>query len=475
MLFTSCVFLFLFLPVVLTIYLLLKTTPLRNLFLMAASLFFYTWGEVDYFWVMLLVIAVNYVSAIVIETLEGKLTQQKIFLGLTIVTDLFILGYFKYSGFFVENANPILAGLRMPQIQLGNMHLPLGISFFIFHSLSYVVDVFRKTAKAQRNPFNMALYISLFPQLVAGPIVRYHDVCDQLSERSHTVEKFAEGIRRFVTGLAKKMLIANALALPTDQIFAISNTEMTTQLAWLGAICYAVQIYFDFSGYSDMAVGLGLMFGFRLPENFNYPYISQSMREFWTRWHISLSNFFRDYVYIPLGGSRVADWRVCLNLFTIFFLCGLWHGASWQYVIWGMYHGFWMGIERAFLGKQIDKLWTPLRFVYTQVVLMFSWALFRAENIPQQLTMMKAMIGFGATTTKYPVEMYINNHVLLFMVIGIIACMPVRQLISKLMDHATHTPVTRYTLRTAWFSAAFIMTIFAIAAGTYNPFIYFRF
>jgi alginate O-acetyltransferase complex protein AlgI len=474
-LFTSCVFLFLFLPVVVGIYLLLKNTTLRNLFLMLASLFFYTWGEMEYFWVMLLVIAVNYVAAICIEMLDGKKTQQKLFLAATIATDLLILGYFKYAGFFVENANPVLAGLKMPEIQLGNMHLPLGISFFCFHSLSYVVDVFRKTARAQRNPFNMALYISLFPQLVAGPIVRYHEISDQLNERTHTVEKFAEGIRRLVTGLAKKMLIANALALPTDRIFAIPNSEMTTQLAWLGALCYAIQIYFDFSGYSDMAVGLGLMFGFRLPENFNYPYISKSMREFWTRWHMSLSNFFRDYVYIPLGGNRCPTWRVCFNLVTIFFLCGLWHGASWQYVLWGFYHGAWMGAERAFLGKHLEKTWLPLRFVYTQVVLMFSWALFRAENIPQQATMMKAMLGFGAQSSKFPPQMYINNEVLLLMVIGIIACLPVRKGVAMVADHITATPVPRYAFRTAWFSAVFLLAIFAIAAGTYNPFVYFRF
>lgn len=476
MLFTSAVFLFAFLPAVLAIYLLLKNTTMRNLFLMAASIFFYSWGEVEWCWVMLAVIAVNYVAAILIEETE-RVGLRKIYLGLTIAADLAILAWFKYAGFLADNVNNLLNGIQAPALDIGNIHLPLGISFFVFHSLSYVVDIYRKVAKAQRNPFNMALYISLFPQLVAGPIVRYHDISDQLTERTVTTDKFAEGIRRFATGLAKKMLIANALAIPADKIFALPVSELTMPVAWFGAICYTVQIYFDFSGYSDMAVGLGLLFGFRLPENFNYPYISQSMREFWQRWHISLSNWFRDYLYIPLGGNRVPDWRVCINLMTVFFLCGLWHGASWQFVAWGIYHGAFLGAERAFAGKYIDRMWKPFRHAYVIFFVILSWVLFRADSFGQAASFYKAMFGFGATTTLYPISMYLNTEICFLLAVAMIASTPVRQLIVQLADQGSKlvTQNRIYALRTAWCVAVLMLSMTEIAAGTYNPFIYFRF
>lgn len=476
MLFTSCVFLFAFLPIVLVIYLCLKNITLRNLFLMAASFFFYAWGEVEWCWVMLAVIAVNYVTAILIEQTQ-KVAVRKVILGLTIVANLSILAYFKYAGFMAGNINTLLNGIQAPALNFGNVHLPLGISFFVFHSLSYVVDVYRKVAKAQRNPFNMALYISLFPQLVAGPIVRYHDISDQLTERTVTVDKFAEGIRRFATGLAKKMLIANALAVPADKIFGLPANELTMPVAWLGAICYTLQIYFDFSGYSDMAVGLGLMFGFRLPENFNYPYVAQSMREFWQRWHISLSNWFRDYLYIPLGGNRVPDWRVCLNLMTVFFLCGLWHGASWQFVAWGIYHGAFLGAEKAFAGKYIDRMWRPLRHAYVIFFVVLSWVLFRADNFGHAASFYKAMFGFGATETIYPASLYLNNEIAFLLGVGIVASMPIRGLIVNWAEQGSMliTDNRIYAMRTVWCLAVLMLSITEIAAGTYNPFIYFRF
>ena len=475
MLFTSCVFLFLFLPIVLGVYMLLRTTRLRNMFLMAASLFFYSWGEIQYCWVMLAVIVVNYIAAILIEGTQTT-RNRKIIMALTVVADLATLAAFKYAGFFTQNANSMLAGLSMPQITIGAMHLPLGISFFVFHSLSYVVDVYRKTASAQRNPFNMALYISLFPQLVAGPIVRYHEIKEQLTERTHTVAKFAEGIRRFVTGLGKKMLIANALAIPADKIFALPASEVTTALAWLATICYTFQIYFDFSGYSDMAVGLGLMFGFRLPENFNYPYVARSMREFWQRWHMSLSNWFRDYLYIPLGGNRVPGWRMSLNLVIVFFLCGLWHGASWQFVAWGLYHGSFLGAERAFGARILDKLWLPFRHAYVAIVVLFSWVLFRADSFSQAMVFYKAMLGFGSVSASYPVAMYLNAELSILLAVALICALPLQMWIAQSADKSpklTGSPV--FALRTAWCTAVFLFAIVEIAAGTYNPFIYFRF
>lgn len=476
MLFTSSIFLFLFLPVVVGIYLALRDTRLRNFFLMLASLFFYSWGEVSYCWVMLAVIAINYVAAIVMEHCRLEV-QRRILLALTIVGDLSILAWFKYAGFLAANSNLLLKGLNMPELHIGPVHLPLGISFFVFHSLSYVVDVFRGTATAQRNPFNMALYISLFPQLVAGPIVRYHEIKDQLTQRTHSVEKAAEGVRRFVTGLGKKMLIANALAVPADKIFALQTNDVTMQLAWLAAICYTFQIYFDFSGYSDMAVGLGLLFGFRLPENFNYPYIAKSMREFWQRWHMSLSNWFRDYLYIPLGGNRCASWRVCLNLVIVFFLCGLWHGASWQFVAWGLYHGAFLGAERAFLGRIVDKTWAPVRHAYVAIVVVFSWVLFRADSFPQALSFYKAMLGFGPSTSSQDIGLFLNNEVALLLAVGFFAALPVRRLVAKAGEiwASASRPNPVFALRTAWCVAILMLSICEVAAGTYNPFIYFRF
>lgn len=476
MLFTSSIFLFLFLPVVVLVYLALRNTFLRNTFLMLASLFFYSWGEISYCWVMLSVIVINYLGAIAIESASGSRQQQRLLLAATVAVDLAMLAWFKYAGFLAQNANCFLKSCSMPVLHIGNIALPLGISFFVFHSLSYCVDVFRGVATAQRNPINMALYISLFPQLVAGPIVRYHEIKDQLTERSHTVDKFAEGIARFVTGLGKKMLVANALAVPADKIFALPVSDLTMPLAWLGAICYTFQIYFDFSGYSDMAVGLGLLFGFKLPENFNYPYIARSMREFWQRWHMSLSNWFRDYLYIPLGGNRVSSWRVCSNLMIVFFLCGLWHGASWQFVAWGLYHGFFLGVERAFLGRLLDNLWTPVRHLYVALSVVISWVLFRATDFGQAAEFYKAMFGFGSVHSTQSVQLFLTTEVSFVLIIAMFACLPMRAWAARALSSATTPVVTlRFQLRNAWVVGLFVLSIAEVAAGTYNPFIYFRF
>lgn len=474
MLFTTCIFMFLFLPIVLGGYYLLRSNFARNLLLTAASLFFYTWGEPTYCWVMLAVVAINYVAAIAIEQMRDA---RKPLMVLTVIANLATLAWFKYSGFLADNINAGLAGLHMPQIEFAGVHLPLGISFFVFHSLSYVIDVYRGVASAQRNPFNMALYISLFPQLIAGPIVRYHEIKDQLTQRTESIEKFAEGIRRFVVGLAKKMLVANAVAAPADQIFALPPSELGTATAWLGAICYMLQIYFDFSGYSDMAVGLGLMFGFRLPENFNYPYVAKSIREFWQRWHMSLSNWFRDYLYIPLGGNRVSAPRVCTNLLIVFLLCGLWHGASWQFLAWGAYHGTFLGAERAFLGKILDTLAAPFRHLYVLFVVLFGWVLFRADNMPHALTYYSAMFGLNKAAATAPAldARYVTSELGFVMVLGVIFAFAGY---AKLRDGFAKLPaftVPYLHLRTAWCLALLVLCVFEIASTTYNPFIYFRF
>jgi alginate O-acetyltransferase complex protein AlgI len=475
MLFTSALFLFFFLPVLLIVYLLGKGVFVRNTILMIGSLLFYAWGEISNCWVMLTVMTINYLGAIALERIE-KPAYRKLALAAIIFLDLSFLAWFKYSGFLVTNGNLLLKSLSLPLWHASNVVLPLGISFFVFHSLSYCIDIYRGVAKAQRNPINMALYISLFPQLVAGPIVRYHEIKDQLEERSHTMEKAAEGIRRFVIGLAKKMLIANAFAVPTDKIFALPASDLSMVLAWFGAVCYTIQIYFDFSGYSDMAVGLGLLFGFRLPENFNYPYIASSMRDFWQRWHMSLSNWFRDYLYIPLGGNRCPSWRVCLNLVIVFFLCGLWHGASWQFVCWGLYHGFFLGLERSFLGGVLDKTWKPLRHCYAVLCVVFSWVLFRSADFEQAATFYRAMFGAGVKTSTQAIELFLTPEVGFLLLVALLASMPTIRVVER-MAASANAPMRpwRYQLSNAWVLCLLLLSIGEVAAGTYNPFIYFRF
>jgi alginate O-acetyltransferase complex protein AlgI len=479
MVFSSLIFLFLFLPLVLSGYFLMRGTAARNTFLLLASLFFYAWGELSFLWVMILSIICNYAFAILVENQREK-PSGKVMLFLAVLFNLSLLATFKYAAFLTSDLNSVLRVLHVHLLRLPQIALPLGISFFTFHSLSYVIDVYRRQAKAQRNPINLALYISLFPQLVAGPIIRYHDVSDQLTKRSITLDKFAEGVRRFCFGLGKKMLIANTLALPCDKIFALPTNELTTSIAWLGVLCYTLQIYFDFSGYSDMAIGLGLMFGFRFLENFNFPYISQSIKEFWRRWHISLSNWFKDYLYIPLGGNRGGDLKTCLNLLTVFFLCGLWHGASWNFVIWGLYHGAFLGMERSGLDKFINKLWAPFRHAYALLVVMIGWVFFRADTLKQAGAFLATMIGFRtADNAIYSLSYFLNSEVAFVLGIGIIASTPLfRNLVlsgseqaGKLLLPPPVLAVTRVTILALVMS----LSICEMACGTYNPFIYFRF
>ncbi len=380
MVFSSPIFLFLFLPITLGVYFVLPKRA-RNIWLLAASLVFYGWGEPKFLAVMLASIVCNFLLALWIARLADR-RHARLVLALAVTVNIGLLVAFKYTDFIVQSLNAGLGALAVPPLTVPAIALPIGISFFTFHALSYVIDVYRGDARALRNPFDMGLYISLFSQLIAGPIIRYHDIAAQLQERSVTRSLFARGVRRFIVGLGKKVLIANTLAVSADLIFTIPGDQLTMGLAWLGVLCYALQIYFDFSGYSDMAIGLGLMFGFRFLENFNYPYISQSLTEFWRRWHISLSNWFRDYLYIPLGGNRVAPWRVYLNLVIVFFLCGLWHGASWNFVVWGLFHGTFLVIERMGLARRMAEWHQPFRHVYAMLVVLVSWVFFRADSLP---------------------------------------------------------------------------------------------
>lgn len=475
MVFSSAIFLFLFLPLVLAGYYLVPR-GLRNGYLLIASLIFYAWGEGFLVLLMLTSVALNYVGGRLIDGCRVE-RSRRIALAITLAANLVLLGWFKYANFIADNLNVMLGALGLPTWGLEPVHLPIGISFFTFQAMSYVVDIYRGDARVQRNPINSALYIALFPQLIAGPIVRYHHVDEQIRERSHNLDLFSSGVVLFIIGLGKKMLIANPMGEVSDQIFAIPAGELTAGLGWTGAIAYTLQIYFDFSGYSDMAIGLGRMFGFQFLINFNYPYISRSMREFWRRWHISLSRWFRDYLYIPLGGNRVSHRRVYFNLLVVFFLCGLWHGASWNFVIWGLIHGAFLAGERTFLGRWVSYLWRPAQHLYVLFVVVCSWVFFRAETLPYALAYLKAMFGLGAGEgVLHPLAMYVDPLTVVIAVCGIVGSAPVWPAVRRHLSALA--PGWRAAADTAMI-AALLLVIFGaslhLAAGTHNPFIYFRF
>jgi alginate O-acetyltransferase complex protein AlgI len=398
--------------------------------------------------------------------------------GVAVAVNLVVLGVFKYANFLVENVNALLA-FRGARITPPDLVLPIGISFFTFHAISYVVDVYRGDATAQKSPVHAALYLLLFPQLIAGPIIRYRTIADQLARRTVALEDFAAGVRRFVVGLGKKVLIANVVAAPADRIFGAPLSELDAPHAWLAVVCYTLQIYFDFSGYSDMAIGLGRMFGFRFPENFRWPYIADTVQEFWRRWHMSLSSWFRDYVYVPLGGNRVSAARMYRNLVTVFFLCGLWHGASWNFVIWGLFHGTFLVVERIGLAAAVRRLWLPLRHVYLLLVVMVGWVFFRADTLAGAVAFLRTMFGLQAASrpTPFALGWYLTPEVWLALIVGAIGSTP---LIPALGDWRR---IRLASWRAAGFDALATASLILIlgaavmqmAARTYNPFIYFRF
>ncbi len=391
MIFSSITFLFFFLPGVL---LLVFATPqrLRNFLLLLASLLFYAWGEGIYLLALLASIFINFLCGQLLASREDRRSAKAILI-FGIVLNIAMLAFFKYANFIADNLNPLLLSLQLPKLTLAAIHRPIGISFFTFQAISYLVDISRRQVKPAKNPLDFALYLSFFPVILAGPILRYPQIADDLHSRHRSIQGFAEGAQRFILGLGKKVLLANPLALIADQIFALPGRELSPSLAWLAALCYTLQIYFDFSGYSDMAIGIGRLFGFHLPENFNYPYISRSIREFWRRWHISLSSWLRDYLYIPLGGSRQGTIRTFLNLLLVFLLCGLWHGASWTFILWGLYHGFFLVMERSRLEQWRQRLWPPLQQAQTLLVIMIGWVLFRSETLTDAFRFFSLMAG----------------------------------------------------------------------------------
>jgi len=461
----------------------------RNFLLLIASLIFYAWGEVEFVLVMLFSIFFNYIFALLVEHFKKDNPQNnnsKVVMILAVFFNIGLLLFFKYANFIINNLNIVLESVKIPALNFAPIHLPIGISFFTFQSLSYIIDVYRNQTSANKNVFNVGLYISLFPQLIAGPIVRYHDIANQIKKRTINLDKFYSGVKRFIIGLGKKVLIANTVGAVTDQIFTIPANQLTFNLSWLGIICYSLQIYFDFSAYSDMAIGLGRMFGFEFLENFNYPYISKSIKEFWRRWHISLSTWFRDYLYIPLGGNRCKPRRAYLNLLIIFFLCGLWHGASWTFVIWGLYHGIFLILERLKFGKFMASLWRPLQHLYTILVILIGWVFFRADDLSYAIGFIKTMFGFGKFfDIQYYIGMYLSNELILALIFGILFSMPLVNLFStiknklsnlnKSLQWEAYITTCVSVLEIAVLGMVFILSIMLLASGTYNPFIYYRF
>jgi alginate O-acetyltransferase complex protein AlgI len=476
--FSSPIFLFLFLPLVLGVYLLLPRKA-WNLWLLIASLFFYAWGEKLYTLIMLASISANYVFGLLIEQQRGRRAMKPVMVAAVVVNLLLLIG-FKYANFLVDSLNALLSPFGVSRIQLLPVHLPIGISFFTFHALSYVIDVYRADARGQKNFIRVALYVTLFPQLIAGPILRFHQVADQFVSRQVDLRLFAAGVRRFLVGFGKKVLIANTLATPADAIFGVAPTTLSSGAAWLGIISYTLQIYFDFSGYTDMALGLGNMFGFHFPENFNYPYISRSIKEFWRRWHISLSTWFRDYLYIPLGGNRVSPARNYFNLVTVFFLCGLWHGASWTFVIWGLYHGLFLIIEHSPFSRWLERRPRFFTHIYALAIVIVGWVLFRADTLTHALGYLQAMIGLrNSNQPAYTVlALHFNPAVGLALLSGILGSTPWMKNIGARLDSVSLHPAVRIGMESLVNAALLVMFFVALtqlAAGTYNPFIYFRF
>ncbi len=483
MVFSSPLFLFLFLPVVLTVYFLLPGLRARNAWLLIASLFFYAWGEVGFILLLLVSTLVNFLLGQWLERSVETTLRRKI-VTLAVILNVGFLSFFKYTSLLLTSLNLPLKLFGLDALPASPIALPIGISFFTFHALSYIIDIYRRKWPAARNPGDVALYIFFFPQLVAGPILRWNSIAPQLEQRNYTRSNFAEGVRRFIGGFAKKMIIANAVAVPADQIFALPANELSAPVAWLGIICYTIQIYFDFSGYSDMAVGLGKMFGFRFIENFNFPYIAQSIKEFWRRWHISLSSWFRDYVYSPLGGNRVSVARNHLNLVMVFFLCGLWHGASWTFVAWGLFHGFFLVLEKTAWGGVLEKLPRPLRHFYAIFVIMMGWVLFRADTFSGAGSFFAALFGTGMAGQSQPWHRYATHEVVSALCLGIVFSLPLWDSLKNVgVRISERFPARERKIFVGVFLAieiilaliALLISVAWLAGGTYNPFIYFRF
>ena len=461
MLFSSLTFLLAFFPLVLVLYYVNNNRVYRNIILLISSLIFYSWGEPRTIIIMIITIIVNYVMAIMIEEKEK---YRKLLFIVTCIFNIGILFFFKYFNFFVNDV------LMLKNVTL-NIILPIGISFYTFQILSYVIDVYKKEVVAQRSIINLGAYVTMFPQLIAGPIVRYQTIAKELTERKEHVDDITEGLRRFIIGLGKKIIIANQMAIIADTVYiTIPLHDLNTMFAWIGTIAFALQIYYDFSGYSDMAIGLGKMFGFHFVENFNYPYIATSITDFWRRWHISLSSWFRDYVYIPLGGSRCSKARWMLNIMIVWSLTGLWHGASYNFVLWGLYYGVLLMMEKLFFKKYLDKL-RGINYIITMLIVLVGWVFFNSSSVDQIIYMIRNLFGFNGSFSL----ILLNNqgilYLLPYMLIAIIGMGPwINQLFIKIRNNTIG-----FTIYDIYLVVILVVCLIFLINNSYNPFIYFRF
>ncbi len=479
MVFSAPFFLFFFLPVTLAIVLLTRNAKYKNLILLIISVLFYVFGEGELVILMFGSITLNYYLG---KWVGRASTNTAIKVGVGI--NLLILIVFKYAGFIVENLNLLLAQISLQPLPIPSIKLPAGISFYTFHSISYLIDVHRKDNHYQKSYVDMALYIALFPQLIAGPIIRYKDIALQFTKRVISLPRFRVGVERFIIGLGKKIIIANTLGFMVDSIYGLPTADLSTGTIWLVIIAYSLQLYFDFSGYSDMAIGLAKMLGFDFLENFRFPYAASSIKEFWSKWHISLSNWFRDYLYIPLGGNRVSQTRLYLNLSTVFFLTGLWHGASWSFIVWGMIHGLFMIIERLGFEKVLSKI-GPLANLYTLMVVAFAWVFFRIDSFDQALQIIAGawQINSMAVVTA---DLYLTGEILFVLLLAILLSVNgankmlkyLFQTYFKLNTNQKQRSMVMNSfrlLKTLFLATIFVYALMTAAAGSYNPFIYFRF
>lgn len=473
MVFSSLLFLFRFLPIVLLLYF-IAPRKLRNAVLFFSSLVFYAWGEPVYVVLMLFSTLVDYTHGMLVDKLKnaGKDKKARWVVASSMVINLLLLGFFKYADFLIGTINGIF-GTGIPLLDLA---LPIGISFYTFQTMSYTVDIYRGDAKVQRNIISFGAYVALFPQLIAGPIVRYQTIAEELQERKETVSDFSSGINRFLIGVGKKVLLANNIGMLWDTIRVMGPSEMSVMASWLGILAFAFQIYFDFSGYSDMAIGLGRMFGFHFPENFMYPYVSKSITEFWRRWHISLGTWFREYVYIPLGGNRKGLAKQIRNIAIVWLLTGFWHGASWNFVLWGVYYGVFLIIEKVFLMKKLSKLPNWVQHVYTLLIVAVGWVIFAFDSAGDGIAYVKTMFGFGGVAFANEQFLYLLYTNILWLIALVIGSTELpKKCAARLEEALKNKKVIMPVLQNVFYVAVFLVSVAYLVDATYNPFLYFRF
>lgn len=473
MVFSSLTFLFVFFPIVLMLYFIVPKAC-RNFVLYVVSLIFYAWGEPIYISIMLFSTVIDYTHGLLVKRFKdrGKMIAARMIVASSMIINLSLLCFFKYSDFIIESINAIF---RI-DVPLLNISLPIGISFYTFQTMSYTIDVYRGDAKAQRNIISFGTYVALFPQLIAGPIVQYKTIAKQLNHRTESVDQFSQGINRFMLSLGKKVLLANNIGLLWDQISVMDLSSLPVATAWIGIVAFAFQIYFDFSGYSDMAIGLGHMFGFRFLENFNYPYISKSISEFWRRWHISLGTWFREYVYIPLGGNRKGLPKQIRNIAVVWLLTGIWHGASWNFFLWGVYYGVLLIIEKFILLKWIEKAPKIISHIYTLIFVLFGWVIFAFDDLSKIGLYIKAMLGLNNSVLIDNQSIYLlYNNLLLFLILIIASTNYPKKLTEKLFQKLEHKEMMAQFIKSVAFLVVFVLSVAYLVDASYNPFLYFRF